>query len=235
MLLHTSAFTFFKPITAGLLIAGAIYTYGNGILFSQLYLGTLAFIAILCYRDINILGVLALSVIVHLIINIAWLFISDALLNKALIYLMLMITLWLLKEEDHRSYITAILAASLLSELYWFITDYNAPRLHWYCLLINLNMLLRHFLLTRVFITSHFFPKYSQSLHLDFALRNLVLLYIILHELMILEYLLRHLLGWDITLIWELSSYLFHGLSTYAIWLIATEGAKIISAKLFIA
>jgi hypothetical protein len=143
------------------------------------------------------------------------------------------ITLYIVKEEEYRIPLALLFLLSLLSELYWAITDYSAPEIYWYLFELNLEVLVRHYLFMRVFFTSNLAPNKSKSLDLDINIHDLITLFLFVNGLIILEFLMRHVLAVDITVMWLVNPYILHGLSIYMVYLILNGSVQLtLSSKL---
>lgn len=220
-----------KALGAGVFIAAGIWSYGQTSLFVQVYFILLGFIALLFIRDVNMLGLIFLEAVAHIGTMLAWHFLDDILVIKIFVYGFIFLSLYLLKYEEKRKYIIGFMAVSLSAEIYWLVIGYDAPKIYYYLILINLNVILRHFLFRRVFITAQIFPGAERSLEADIDLYNLTWLYMLTHIAMVSEYLLRHIFGLNMILIYDLSSYIFHGLGVYTAWIIFAQGTKLLSQR----
>ena len=211
-----------------LLVTLNTLSYGQQALFQKLYMAVLLAVALLSYCNLNMLSIVAIALFVHLIDEISWLVIDNHPMERIIIYGGLCALLFTLKEDPFRWPIALLTTLCLLTEGYWLITDYNAPFIHWYLWLILVNLLLRRALLIRVFVLATYYPDRAQSLPLDYDLRNIVSVYIILHSLIVLEYLVRHLLDVKILTLWTVSPYLFHALTAYSAWLILSQSLTLL-------
>lgn len=220
----------FKALGAGAFIAAGIWSYGQVTLFEQVYLGMLGFIALLFIRDVNMLGLIVIEIGAHISSMAIWYFL-DMLFAKIFTYGFIILSLYLLKYEEKRRYIIAFVALSLGAEAYWLATGYDAPQIYYNLILININLFLRYFLFRRVFITAQIFPGAERSLEADIDLYNLIWLYVLVHIAMVSEYFLRHIFGLNIMFIYDVSPYLFHGLSVYTAWIIVAQGTKLLSQR----
>lgn len=220
-------------VIACALIAGSILTFDNSILFDWLFFGTLTFVALLLHKNVNIVGIILIIVAAKMVDEAGWYLLSDTLLSKGLVYLAFSVTLFIVKEEEYRIPLAILLLLSLLSELYWAITDYSAPEIYWYFFELNLEVLVRHYLFMRVFFTSSLVPNKSKSIELDVNIHDLITLFLFVNGLIILEFLMRHVLTIDIKVMWAINPYILHGLSVYMVYLILNGSAQLtLSSKL---
>jgi hypothetical protein len=209
------------------LIIGGIFTFDDPILFDWLFFGTLFFVALLSHKNVNILGIILIIVLGKVVDEAAWLLLTDTLPSKSLVYLALMATLFIIKEEEYRKPIAILFFTSLVTEIYWVITGYDAPEIYWYIFEINMLILVRHYLFMRVFFTSQWFPGKSKSIDLDIDIHDLVTAFMFMHGLTILEYLIRHILAIDLKVTWHINPYISHILSTYVVFIILNGSAQL--------
>ena len=193
-------------VLAGLLIAMGIITFDNVLLFDRLYFATLAFVILLSQRNINIAGIVLIIIIAKFVEEFGWYWLDDNLLSRLLVYSSLLFTLVIIKEEEYRKPVAVLFVLALLSETYWLITAYNAPEIYWYLFEINILILIRHYLFMRVFFTSRIFPGLSKSLELDVEVHDVMTAFMFIHALTILEFLMRHLLAYDIKIVWSINA-----------------------------
>lgn len=217
-----------KTLSAGAFIAAGLWAYGNGPLFEQIYISFLAFITLLFIRNINMIGIILISAIIHFSSELIWHISSNSLAIKFIAYAFIGASLLLLRYEEKRKYIVGFVSLCLCAECYWLATGYTGPEIYFYLMLININLIERQLLFSRVFITESIAPEKSRSLDADFDLYNLNWMYVLIHIAVILEYLLRHVFGISVQVIYDLSSYAFHGLTAYGAWIIFAQGVKLI-------
>lgn len=222
-----------KVIGTIVFVAAGVLAYGNDILFERIYLALLVFLAIIFIKEINILSVIVITTAA----NLCFMFLYPILGQtdhlqmplSLLTYTAIIFTLYKLKTEDKRQPIALVVILCIAAELYWLATGYQAPNIYWYVFIININVLTRHFLFQRCFIMSKYFPRHYRSLDLDYSLHKICWYYNIIHIAVILEYFVRHILGFSqMTVIYEASIYLLHALTTYSVLLILVQSYAII-------
>jgi hypothetical protein len=214
-------------IIAIVLIIGGVITFQNEITFDWLFFGILFFIGLICQKNVNLLGVVLIFVCAKLVEELGWIIFSDNVLTRIIVYLSLMITLKIIKEETYKIPIAILLFLSVIIEFYWMIVDYAAPEIYWYIFEINIAVLVRHYLFMRVFFTRRLFPGRSNLLRLDFDIQDIAAVLILVHATVVVEYFLRHILTIDISAAWYYKRYIFHILQVYIIYLILTTSAEL--------
>ncbi|MBO9490945.1 hypothetical protein J7384_11300 [Endozoicomonas sp. G2_1] len=218
---------------ASLLTVAGVFTFDNPFWFDWLYFATLAFVVVLNPKNINIAGLVAILLVAKLLDEAGWYIVAEreSIQTKALVYLGLLLTLIKIKEEEYRTPLLVLLAITLVAELYWYLTNYKDLRLDWYWFQINILVLARHFVFTRVFLTSQYFPKQSKSLTLDLHVHDLMSAFMFLHALILVEYYVRHILVINVVVVWSLSIYFFHTLKVINIYLLITGATKLALAN----
>lgn len=94
------------------------------------------------------------------------------------------------------NFIAMLIAIS--SEAYWWATDYsNRPKIDYLIGVQTLIVLSRALLLNKVFLLYKYFSYGSGKIALDWQVRGLLLLDFILFTAMLIEYLVRHILGFS--------------------------------------
>ena len=218
-------------------ISAGFLAYGDGVLFEQIYISLLVFLAVIFIKDVNVLGVIVITLIANLCFMFLFPLVLEAefqVLLKLLTYSAIITTLYKLRTEEYRVAIAFIIGLCGLAELYWFATDYPAPLIYWHVMLINIAVLVRHFLFQRFFIMSKYCPKHYRSLDLDYSLHKLNWYYIVVHFAVLLEFFVRHILGFrEITFIHQFNPYVFHAITTYSALLIIIQGYSLIRYEWF--
>lgn len=209
------------------LIIGGTFTFDQPLLFDVFFFGTLIFLVLTFHKNINIIGVISIIFIATILEHLGWLLLIDSFLSKVFVYLFLFSTLLIIKEEKYRIPIVLFVLIVFSSECYWLLTGYPAPEIYWHLFEINIQILIRHYLLMRVFFTTRLSPVKSRSLDLDYTMQILVAVFMFIHGLTIFEYLIRHFFAIKIVVVWHLSVYIFHLLNLYMLFLIFKNGFKL--------
>jgi len=214
-------------VLAGLLIAMGIITFGNARLFDWLYFAILAFVILLSRKDINIAGIVLILILAKFADETGWHLLEDNLISRIIVYLGLLATLVIIEEEEYRKPVAILFFLALCSEIYWYVSEYGGPEIYWHMLEINILILVRHYLFMRVFFTTRFFPGLSKSLGLDVEVHDVMTAFMFIHALTVLEYLVRHLFGLDIILVWSYNAVIFHMLKVYLVYVILHGSAQL--------
>jgi hypothetical protein len=233
---HFDWSNFVKIIGAIAFVAAEFLAYDDVVLFLKIHIAVLVFMGVIFIRDINVLSIIIIIGAANVCASLLYPIIMESDYQaalKLLTYGLICFTLFKLKTETHRLSISVAVGLCIAAELYWLVTDYNAPKIYLSVLLININVLVRYFMFQRVFIVSKYFPKQYRSLDLDMTIHDVVWYYVLLHMLVLLEYGVRHILKVQIQIVYDLSSYIFHGLTTFLVLLILVQGYKIIRYEWF--
>lgn len=225
-----------KFIGSVLFVCAGFLTYGDTLLFEKIYLALLGFVAVLFIRDINLVSIIVISAGANLSSELLYpLVISEQFQFplKILTYLVSCWTLFKVSEDSMRWPTVAVVALCLVTEGYWYVSGQDSPMIFWYVLLLTINLWVRHFLFARVFIMAKHFPSQYRSLNLDHTLYQLVFFYILLHQIILLEYIVRRVFDVPITHIYYAAPYIFHGLTTYSALLVLVQGYILISKNWF--
>jgi hypothetical protein len=103
-------------------------------------------------------------------------------------------------------------------EIYWFMTQYSAPRIHYYYITLMHTVVLRYVLMMRAGLFR--FVKGTKPQNIDYNLSELMWLSAIFNLTLIAEYLVRHLTGIDILIIYISFPYIQHTLACMGIMII---------------
>ena len=209
---------FMTAFCGGFFVAAGIFTFGNALAFDRLFLGVIVFTAFLCRQDVNVLSLTAIIFFQHSIEELAWLYLPSGYLIKIFIYL---IGLWMVYYfwYDWASKILFFcISLTALTEIYWFVTEYDPPQTFWYVYVIMVCISIRHLIFLRVNVAEIYVSKKAKSINLDWVLYKINALIIIAQTVVLFEYYLRHILGLQSALFAYYSlAYVIHALSTLLI------------------
>lgn len=126
----------------------------------------------------------------------------------------------------------------LLSEAYWFYTAYPAPQIVWYAILTAVNVVTRHLLFNRPVLINQYKPTLIPPdqlrwLAIDFQLHKIAGIFTLLALLTCAEFLLRHILGYSIVLMYTLKPYLAQICSGVVLWLILNQTLRLAAEQQF--
>jgi hypothetical protein len=211
----------------GLFVAAGIFTFGNALVFDRLFLGVIAFTAILCRQNVNVLSLTLIIFLQQIIEELAWLYLSSDYQIKVFIY---MVGFWMVYHLWHDWTSRLLLTCTALAasaEVYWFVTEYKPPQMFWYVFIIMMCMSVRHLIFLRVNIVEIYISKKAKSINLDWVLYKVNALIIIAQAIVLFEYCLRHVLGLQNALFAYYSlTYVIHALLTVLIWATFNESYK---------
>ncbi|GAB5382435.1 MAG: hypothetical protein Alis3KO_08600 [Aliiglaciecola sp.] len=227
-----------KILTAlfgGLFIFAGIYTFGEPLLFDRLFVFILIFTAVICRKNVNVLGVVVILVIQRLVEETAW-SVSELeykTMIKGVFYLLSLIACWAVWYDKLAKLLVGTLILALGAEFYWILTSTKPSEIYWYVFLIANCLVVRHLIFIRVLYTEDYFPKRSQSLNLDWHIHKIFAAYAAIWSLMVVEYLVRNILGFTNALfIYSNVALLVHIISTYGVWIIFFESYKLLLPRL---
>jgi hypothetical protein len=227
-----------KILTAlfgGVFVWLGIISFNNPTIFDQLFIFILLFTAFVCRHNINVVGVI-IVVAIHQILGVSAWFIynqenTDYL--EIVFYLFGIITWYKIKYDPVSRLLLLSILISFFSELFWYINAMEGSALHWYIMVLSINLLTRHLIFTRVNVTCTYFPKKGGSINLDWHIYKLNALAIIIQAINISEYTLRGVFGLkDLMYVYDFYPYAMQGISTYTIFIIFNENYKLLIPKL---
>ena len=225
-----------KILTAlfgGLFILLGILTFGKGAAFDKLHFGMLIFTWIVCRKDINVVSVVILLLLQLTWESLAWHYLLDGYFVKTILYLIAFGMIYYFRHDWVVKIILPTVVLVTASEIHWYITDYSAPEIYWHIWIMISNLLVRYLIFCRVGIVDKYFPENGLSVNLDWVIYKLSALIIIIQATMVLEYLLRHIVGLsNLLFVYYSYSYLVHGIATIAVWAIFSESFKQLLPKL---
>jgi len=227
-----------KILTAlfgGLFIFAGIYTFDDGLLFDRLFICILIFTAVVCRKNINVLGVVMIMVLQRLLEETAWSIseLDQQQIIKPVFYLLSILACWKIKYDNVSKILLFILVCSIGSEFYWIYSETKAPQIYWYVALSSLCLFIRHLIFMRVSYTEDFYPNRAESINLDWHIYKIYGLGVLINTLITFEYIVRDTLGYkEVQFIYHFSPYMLRVLATYAIWVIFLESYKLVMPKL---
>ncbi len=207
----------------------ALLTFGYAQYFDRLFIVFLLGLILFNITNANIISI-ALIFLLERFLEEGVFFSSSYLFIKPLIYLL---SLWLIKQFWYDSLIRRVIlptiATCIICEIYWYLTSYNAPRVHSYIAMLMLNMVTRHLIFLRIPIFKRLqslsFIKNTVTLPLkqisiDLPLYSLAKVNILVVVAMIVEYLIRHLSPFEPLVIYSIYSFIVHLLSAVTLFFI---------------
>ena len=161
MILKTYLQPIIRALIAGCIIFVGYVTFGLAEYFDRVFLIVLIFFLLtnIIEKNINVVGVLVIILTIRLLDEVAFLTMSVSYI-KVLIYAVAFVLLYKLKSDKMASYLVLpLLFITVCAELYWQVIDHPPPLVHYFVTLMGLNLLARHFLSLRAFITPSIFGQ----------------------------------------------------------------------------
>ncbi|MFT6776093.1 MAG: hypothetical protein ACJAV1_000002 [Paraglaciecola sp.] len=239
MILRAYLPKFLTALFGGIFVALGILTFGDSTLFDRLFFGILIFTAIICKKNLNVIGIVLIIAIHQILAESAWFLlhkgdITSPFFIGILFYSVAFYAYCKFRHDPVSKLLLVSLIIALASELYWFIENKNSAYLHWYVMVLIINLLTRHFIFLRVSYTESYFPKMAESINLDWHIYKLNALAIVVQTANILEYSFRRVLDFsELLIVYNLYSYIMQAISTYTIFIIFHESYKLLIPKLF--
>lgn len=219
----------------GLFILAGVLTFGKPLYFDRIYAFILIFTAVICRKNINVLGVVVILVLQYVIEETAW---SISELDyrqavKSIFYFLTIVVYWRIKYDPFSKVLLATLLVALGSEFYWIANNQKAPEIYWHVGLCASSLFIRHLLFNRVLYTEEYFPKKAVSINLDWFVFRFCAINMVLQLLMVSEFSVRSVFGYKhITLIYYSFPYIVQIMATLQIWVIFHESYKLLIPKL---
>jgi len=222
-------------LLAVLFLTIALLTFGYAQYFDRLFILFLLGLILFNISNANIIS-LALIFLLERFLEEVVFFSSSYLVIKPLIYLL---SLWLIKmfwyDPLIRRIISPTIALCIICEMYWYVTDYSAPRIHSYIAMLLLNMITRHLIFLRVplfkklqaiaLIKSIVSQPLKQTA-VDLPLYSLAMVNILVIITMIVEYLTRYLTGLTPLFVYKYYPYTMQILAAITLFLLTNFVVK---------
>jgi len=215
---------FLTTLVASAFLALGVFYFNDAESFTHLFYLILLFSIFLCRKQPDIRGVIGIILLVRLSEEIVWFILIDydSKLLLLPIYLALAVGIWYLADEKQTKIpLRILMILILIAEVYWHFSGYKAPIIYPYLVMIVLNLTIQWL----IFIRAIYGFKYKflgKETKLDFKIYKLVRWTIFLEMAMICEYLVRHILGINMLLVYQAFPYISHMLSVYTLYLVFT-------------
>lgn len=223
----------FAPL---LLIVGA-YAFGSPLIFDRALVVALVATLLICRNNINLLGVVVIFLVHRVADELLWLFneFTEEIIVKALFYTIVLACYRVVKDEPvHKIIAPIIWIVAVASEVFWYITDYPAPKILWTVKMIALQLVTVRALFYRTYYTKQWLPQPGVTglYEVEFIAINVFLAGIWINYIYILEYVFRHIFGINSTYIYYAYPYLIQGLAAYMLWVIIVENISATKERL---
>jgi hypothetical protein len=197
-----------------------IATFGHSHQFDTSAIILLLIIAFFFRKDIDITSVIFLLVVGRLIEDIIF---YTSKLNPLFIvsaYTLCAYCIYTFDRDKLRLVAASAFAIAITAQIYWYLTNYQAPEIYWQIYIINFSLLTRFFLVFRPAITQHLTKITAEHTQLDYKLQQLYGMPIVIELLNIIEYTIRHTTHFKPIYIYSAYPYLLQIIATYALYLV---------------
>ncbi|WP_340677562.1 hypothetical protein [Paraglaciecola sp.] len=179
-------------------------------------LATLSFCIIAYRHDQDVVSCLSFILIARSLALLLFLVSSNLLIWKIVGYALAAFCIVRFNRDPLAKFIIPIWVAAVASEIYWYLTDYQGPEIYWSFILISFNLATRYLLIVRFVLVPQYFNKPATPIRLDWYLKVLHLLPIVVECVYVFEYLVRHLTNTTPLYIYHAYPYIMHsiGMST---------------------
>lgn len=212
-----------------------IATFGNALVFDRLFLSLCFVVAALSFfKDKNTFTIFCIIIIGILIEEFLWYFRQDHVSFKMLLYGISLVVFYRLRYDTFSKIAGVVLVVVIISEVYWWQTQYPAPRMEWGIVMLTMPVIIRHFIFFRPVYAGKLFPKWKEIewINTDFQIYQIAVARIILEIAKTSEYLVRHVLEMkDVLLIYYSHPYLVHAINCYLLWIIFNESIRVIKKR----
>lgn len=213
---------------AALCLACGILTFGEPLYFDRLFFGALILTALSSYNNINIIGIVCIITIERLAEETIWLWVMNLEAGKIIIYGASAYLLYLVRFEPLAKYFGAVLLIALSAELYWLVTYYPTPSIHWYMAMVALNMFTRYLLLWRAPMTESYTRKRATPLIADWQLGEIAALSVTIQALVLFEFIVRHIGQFsDLLYVYHVMPYMMQAIAFLSLYCITSQSLRI--------
>lgn len=216
-------------IVFSILVIALAFFFGNPFFFDPVLLVAFVAIALFFRRNKDLVVICAIFVTERGLEEMAYRTLQNEFWFKLPTYLIFCLVVWLFSRSGDwlRWFAIGFLSFALVTELFWYATNYNAPMIVWTCTLFTLTVAVRWSLRRRTFWMIHLFKKSGQSLLLDRQLIIATMSYLTLHIVMVLEFYVRHLLGFsNVTTIYYSYQYIASVINVFILYNIVIESIR---------
>lgn len=185
-------------------------------------------------KNRDLFTTLVILAVARVVIEFGWLYLTNTVESKIALYtVMLLIPAFLLYDKLSKIFLL-VLITIVISEVYWWSLDYPAPEVYWSVLQSLVVLLYRHvFMFRAAWLRVKFKSNAFQSTDLDFFIYIIGTVQFVIYTLFNLEYLFRHILNINFTLIYTLTPNLIHALNILLFVLLFSSAIKEVNRHLF--
>lgn len=218
-------------VFSALLVGGAAYL-GNSTFFDLLALIGFVSIALVFRRNRDLLTLSGIFILERAAEELAWRTMDNSVLFKIPLYLLFLGLAGSLADGKLRAFLIVVLSSSIVAEIYWHMTSYNAPYILWMNYMIAATLLVRHAIVRRSFWLIDLTGKSGSSLDLEVKLLGANSAFFFLYSLAIVEYFLRHLFGLKEILIIHYSfPYLSQSITLFILYMLVVESVRYLKTQ----
>lgn len=233
MFMRSYLSTVLTALFGGLFVYFGIATFGNGEAFDRLFIFIFIFTGIICKNNIDVLGIVLILAFERILEEIFWFSTQDIWYSKVAVYSCLAILFYQLRYDAMSKLSIPCLVLSICAELFWFATDYQStPEIYWYNIIIGQSMVVRFLLFSRINLSQRIFNKRAKSINLDWIIHQVTSMFIVIETLNILEYMLRHVFEFKVTIVYVCYPFAMQAISTFILWAVFNETNKILKKRI---
>lgn len=226
MLVRHQLFPIAITLIASVALFAVIDAFGKPLWFDRLFIMTLLLAGLINYRNINIVGIVVIMVGAMFLEELLWAFAVNHAVVKFPIYIMCIVGFFWLEGDTYRWGGLLVGVSAIVAEVWWLYTGYDGPDIYWTVALIGLAFAQRRLLIGRAFITAMRYPTKAAMIKLDLILYTATGVMVGIKMLEYLEYLVRHLLLVNSTVVYFYSQYAAQFLITVQLIMVAYESLQ---------
>lgn len=226
-------------LAIGITLIVTFSTFGYPLLFDRLYIGLLAVTALVSVKwDKNLFTLCLISIAFLLVEETAWLISSSEqkVTFKIMSYCYLSFACYVNRYSRQGKISVIVVASALISEFYWFTMATEGPEIYWYAFMCANALMVKHLVLIRPHFCSLKFPQFYAEWKItktDVDIGYLLDARLFFEFLTIGEYLLRHLMGFSVMVIYTNYHYVAHALLSLTFYIYLRSFAETIRTKFF--
>lgn len=198
----------------------AVFTYGRWHYLDIFSICVLSAVLIFSRFNINIVATVIIIVAGRLLETLAFYFITNTWYAKLVVYLVVLFTLYHSRHDKLFVPATAIFTLCIISEQWWYHTNYPAPEIFYSMLTIAIALVVRKLLIIRPYLVYHITGKNADFTRVDWHIAKVYGFAIMLEIAYIFEYIFRHTTSLNPTTIYALYPMIMHAFSSLILWLL---------------
>lgn len=231
MFFKAYGFRIAKACLAALCIVGGVFSFGQPVYFDRLHFGALLLGLLMAHKDVNVVGVIVILFAFRFLDEAFWQLDAGHWAVKLFFYGYAIFTAYFTRYDRLFKFYALIIGLSLLSEIYWYMTSYDAPQITWTMMLMAQCLLIRNFLIFRAPYTEQLVNIEALPKILDWRVSGTYLISFYIYFFILLEFLVRHVLNIHSLYIYNISPYLLQTLSVLLYYIVLLECTKVYLSK----